>query len=356
MVKLPWPFAAAALRNRIAEPACSGHVSVITPPVVPLVIPPPHHPTCLCRRRLAAGLLLGCGAALLLAPGARAADDDEITAVSARVSDDYVRAKRADGSFEPESYAFGEGGRWGGLLHDDTIDKVDFREVAQTVAAPLASQNYVPARDPDTTKFLIMVYWGTTAGATGASTSSPYMALQGAQAMPTAPPPPPAGPSQSATRPPGGVKSEPAPGFDGMLTVVMMANHQRDRTTALNATLLGYDAELLATRDYAFGAQLARKQDVVAELEDSRYFVVLMAYDFPLLLKEKKHKLVWETRFSIRQRSNDFERRLASMAQEAARYFGQDSHGVVRKPIREGTVKLDEMKVIGVVPEKDVNR
>jgi len=40
------------------------------------------------------------------------ASEDQIAAVSSRVSSDYVRAKRADGTFEPEAYAFGPGGHW----------------------------------------------------------------------------------------------------------------------------------------------------------------------------------------------------------------------------------------------------
>ena len=77
-----------------------------------------------------------------------------------------------------------------------------------------------------------------------------------------------------------------------------------------------------------------------------------MAYDFQLTWKQKKHKLLWETRFSIRQRHNDFDKVLAPMTQYASRYFGQDSHGLVRKPLPEGQVKLGEVKVIEIVPGK----
>jgi hypothetical protein len=91
---------------------------------------------------------------------------------------------------------------------------------------------------------------------------------------------------------------------------------------------------------------------LIDDVEDDRYFVVLMAYDFQLLWKEKKHKLLWETRFSIRQRRNAFDQQLAAMAQYASRYFGQDSHGLIRQPIPEGQVILGELKVVGVDPEK----
>jgi hypothetical protein len=80
--------------------------------------------------------------------------------------------------------------------------------------------------------------------------------------------------------------------------------------------------------------------------------VVLMAYDFPLLWKEKKHKLLWETRFSIRQRHNDFTQQLAAMAQEASRYFGQDSKGLIRERLHDTQVVLGEPKVLGYDPEK----
>jgi len=85
---------------------------------------------------------------------------------------------------------------------------------------------------------------------------------------------------------------------------------------------------------------------MIEELEDRRYFVVLMAYDFPLMLKQKKNKLLWETRFSIRERGNDFSKQLTAMAEQAARYFGQDSHGLLHKPLPNVRVDLGETKVI----------
>src|ERR1700679_1596502 len=81
---------------------------------------------------------------------------EEIEAVSGRVSPDYIRAKLPDGSFRPETYAFGKGGFWSGPMVDLTIDKMEFTEVAGTIAPPLANQNYFASKDPATTKLLIM--------------------------------------------------------------------------------------------------------------------------------------------------------------------------------------------------------
>ena len=86
-----------------------------------------------------------------------------IEAVSSKVAPDYVRAKTPDGSFQPELYAFGPGGNWGGEIKDLTIEKLTFLDVAHVIARPLAIQKYLPGNDPAKTRLLILVYWGTTA-------------------------------------------------------------------------------------------------------------------------------------------------------------------------------------------------
>jgi hypothetical protein len=106
----------------------------------------------------------GC-IAILLAGVPTAGASEGITAVYSRVSDDYSRATLPSGSFENESYAFGNGGYYGAAIHDDTIDNLTFTDVAHTIADSLAAKNFVTSRDPNGTKLLIMVYWGATNGA-----------------------------------------------------------------------------------------------------------------------------------------------------------------------------------------------
>ncbi len=255
-----------------------------------------------------AALLFCCGTLLL--PRAAAGD---ITAVSSRVSDGYARTKLADGSFQPETYAFGEGGHLSGSTADETIDKLKFIEVARTITGPLAGQQYLPAKDPKQTKLLIMVYWGTTTGSA----------------------------------------EDPTLPNTNDVEMKLMFRSQRDHADVRNARLLGYDAEDIIGTDYGRGLLLTalhrKTEDLLDEIEDNRYFVVLMAYDFQLLWKEKKHKLLWETRFSIRENRNDFGKVLPDMAQFASRYFGRDTHGLVRKPLKEN-VNLGELKILGVEP------
>ncbi|HEY5078441.1 MAG TPA: hypothetical protein VII43_01285, partial [Opitutaceae bacterium] len=92
--------------------------------------------------------------------------------------------------------------------------------------------------------------------------------------------------------------------------------------------------------------------DLITDLEDNRYFVVLMAYDFPMLLKEKKHKLQWVTRISLRQRGHDFGRDLPAMMTYASKYFGEETDGLVRNPVPLGHVEVGIPTTIGIAPEK----
>ena len=118
--------------------------------------------------------------------------------------------------------------------------------------------------------------------------------------------------------------------------------------------MLGYDSWWEATDrfkviEFGFGYE---RQDMLTELERDRYFVVLMAYDFQMLMKDRKHRLLWETRFSIDQNRNEFDRALPVMAQYASRYFGQDSKGLLGARVPEGRVEVGEPTSLGEVPQK----
>jgi hypothetical protein len=288
-------------------------------------------------------LLSACALLLLALPSARAAEGNEdITAVSASASKDYVRTKLPDGSFRPEGYAFAKGGQWKGTISDETMDKLGFLDIARIIAVPLATQNYLPEKDPNKTKLMIMVYWGTTDVPGPVSTSDGYQNYQ-----------------TSIQQYNGLLKTDPNMArsvLSSGLIQLSIENAQRDRLDAENAKMLGYDSEGLIGTEYGQmidkTALKGHRDDLIAEIEDNRYFVVLMAYDFQMLWKQKKNKLLWETRFSIRERGNDFGKILPAVAQYASQYFGQDSKGLVRQPLPEGHVEVGEPRSLGAVPEK----
>lgn len=312
----------------------------------------------------AAGRLLAAAGALGLAQPAVAQSDGEIAAVQSKVSEGYSRVRLADGSFQHETYTFGEGGHIGGPSHDNTIDKLTFLDIAKVIAGPLEKKNYVPVEDrnPENTKLLVMVYWGTTTGTSDASDSLAYQNLQRGQRAKAPPTPPPASMANSAAgggsaanqqaRQNAASQSARQSADDGAMAAVLAENWQRDQVDMRNAMLLGYDTELAETSDVGSTPATRRRDDLISELEENRYFVVLMAYDYQALWKQKKHSLLWVTRFSIRERGSDFERLLPSMVGYASQYFGQDSRGLLRRPLPEGHVEIGEPKSLGTVPEK----
>jgi hypothetical protein len=309
------------------------------------------------RRRTFIAVVLLSGAAFACEPAARA-DDPVVLAVASKTSKDYARTKGPDGKFKRETYVFGQGGFWGDTLGDSSIDKVGFMDVAHTIAYPLADQNYVPSKDPKKTQLLIMVYWGTTRVPDGPNQSVAYANLGNANtAMMQA---------QNSANPPRGGASDPtglhmSPQAQQAREELYMAlaqvgleNKARDQLDIQNAEMLGYDSELekFAGFDLSYTGLKTVEDDVITELEQNRYFVVLMAYDFQSVWKEKKDKLLWETRFSIRQRHNHFDKDLFRMAMDASRFFGQDSHGLARRDLPVAHVEIGDLKSLGTVPEK----
>jgi hypothetical protein len=275
------------------------------------------HPATPLRGLLTAVFCLSGGVALV---SPHAVNASTMVAVDSDVSRDYVRSRLPDGTLQPEGYVFGKGGSLPGIMADDSIDSMDFLTVAHTVAPTLAKRKYVSSQDPQKTRLLIMVYWGTTQGTVDLGFTPEFM-------MPF-----------SAS--------------------YMMQNRVRDQIDHQNAELLGYTADGLIGTDEGYwmqtspGAFRYKVLDEINEVELSRYFVVLMAYDFQMMWKEKKPKLLWVTRLSIDERRNDFVKELPAMLRIASPYFGRSTKGLLRNAVPEGRVDVGDVKSLGVEPEK----
>jgi hypothetical protein len=179
-----------------------------------------------------------------------------------------------------------------------------------------------------------MVYWGTTDVPERSSTSPAGLELQNALNLPPDDP-------------------QKLDSISFAMQMTHMEDMERDSLDGKNAGMLGYTSpDDGDTRGIDYWRQIdytalgKRHNDWIAEIEQKRYFVVLMAYDFQVLWREKKHKLLWETRFSINQQRNDFAKALPVMANKASRYFGQDSHGLIRQQVPEGRVEVGEPTLV----------
>jgi hypothetical protein len=268
---------------------------------------------------------LNGGAAFALPPfTGDFASGDRTTAVFSGVSTDYGRTVLPDGSFEGESYGFGNGGYYGSGRRDETIDNQSFMDIARVIARPLADKNFIPNKDPKKVKLLIMVYWGATSGTLDPASGNFQFA-----------------------------RSEFPTTANRSFELLGPLSLQGGLIDLQNELILGYAGEIAAAHPRNGLIHNVKRDDLIDDIEHDRYFVVLMAYDFQMLWKERKHKLLWETRFSIREQGNDFKKMLPSMAKYASQYFGQDSHGLIRAAIPEGNVEIGVPRALGVEGERN---
>jgi hypothetical protein len=305
---------------------------------------------------LAPLLLLACLAAPLVSLSLRA---EEVEAISSKTAKDYVRKKLPDGTYQPETYTFGKGDNLSGARVDETADSLDFMTVARAVSVPLAQKRYLPTQDPKTTNELIMVYWGTTRAPEFATESNSHYLAQQAndmrqRALQT-------GTMSGGTTTPSSVaqianKEMLAEADNAMLVAnigIQAENQRREDTDMKTATLLGYDSWWVSANAAMDGTAMAlRKRDMQAELEEDRYFVVLTAFDYPMLVNKKKSKFLWEVRFSIREHGNQFDRRLPAMIALASDFFGRNSNGLQHIDVPEGRVEIGPVKSLGVIPNR----
>lgn len=255
--------------------------------------------------------------------------EEEETAVFAEVYNDYQRTPSVAGGYQAETFAFANGGALLGRLRDRSVDEATFNEVIQLVSPALTAQNYIAATNPHDTDLLIYVNWGATDGYAPLGLGSSD--LQQTVDMDT--------------------------DWYGSSSLLDEANRRRDSGNFRTAALLGYRKALLNHRDLrAWGVNGTVYGDLVADLEEPRYFVILTAFDFHTAWMEKKLVPLWSTRISLATRGNHFTAALPDMSRFAARFFGQDSKGLIRRLNPTGKVELKDLQILGAVETPPAGR
>jgi hypothetical protein len=277
--------------------------------------------------------------------------DALVTSVHSKTLNGYKREKLPDGSFKPEYYALSNGGAFKGTTRDDSIERLAFPQLAQVLGQHLTAKNYLLAKDAKSASLLIVVYWGRTVPYFDMNSNLAVdelatvvtefnRATQGGAAPTTA---------EVAAQ--GLAASASADGMWDALVRLEFFNKMREDASKDNAILLGYIDEMNRVNDIRrLSAGSHYYSDLRGDIEEPRYYLAILAYDFREMVDRQHRKLLWGTRVSIRVQRHAFDRDFAAMLAKAARHLGQDSGGLLRNYDPKGRVDIGEMEVIGEVP------
>lgn len=259
--------------------------------------------------------------------GGLPARENFVTA-SAIAGADYQRPKDAAGSPRPESYVFAEGKFFEGVTVDRGLEKATFADITRPLVTSLAKQNYYPAADMASAQLLIMVHWGATTTYEDPQKDINQAKLNDAIS------------NYNASIDASG-KADPS---ELNMALGSKETAQEGTTGAINrnAVLLGYAHHLEKQRKES--QPTTEEITMSNELNEERYFVILMAYDNQLRQKEHKSRVLWITRLSVRSPGNNFPEALPALAKVGSEVFGQQLDDLVRvkASMNPGKVTLGE--------------
>lgn len=286
---------------------------------------------------------------LLAVPIVRA---DKLVVTRSVATKEYLQKRVVDGKRQRQTYVFMPGRYTAGNTFDNSLHKFSFMTLAERLALDLRQQDFYPAESLPKADLLLVVHWGVTAGrnrdSVSLSTSMDNLAGIAREAEET---------QRELEEARARVDSNEVIRLEGLVANLENETRSENRSLVRNqhpsgedsAGILGLTAELLKDDGSLFGSE--RKQTLYAMTQEERYFVIVMAYDAPTLIKTKRLKRVWTMRASISSAGVNFPQAVDRMANIASRYFGTNQENVGfdytgdRK--REESVKLGELVVLG---------
>lgn len=279
-------------------------------------------------------LVFGLLTMWLVTGGPRSAAAANLVTVNATAVSEYVRPVDARGQPRAESYVFTEGKFFSSPTLDTSVARMGFNDIIQVLAPALAKQNYFPTKEVPAANLILMVHWGTTQvfedPQKDFATDNMNAALNEYRTAASA---------NNGDADPGALNAALAENRNTLASA--------QGAIARNAALLGYKDTLQREQQKIFVSP--EEQTINEELNEERYFIIVMAYDYQLLRNERKSKLLWITRLSIRSPGTNFEKAVPAIALAGAAVYGRHVDGLVRVKAngRIGRVDLGELKTVG---------
>ncbi|MDA0349828.1 MAG: hypothetical protein O3C43_22320 [Verrucomicrobia bacterium] len=242
--------------------------------------------------------------------------------IKAVASEEYVKQRALDDEKKIQTYNFYEGRFFGGNSKDRSLERFTFMDIIQDMAMHLQKQGYYNSPVVGEADLLIVVHYGAT------DYEESFFDLMGYTSFEDM------GYSDD-------MDASAMAGFQSNLSFMDTMNRANDQSRYGKSRLLGMEeAYMQSTPSW-------EREDLEWQLTESRYFVILMAYDMPLL-KQGETKLLWSTRYSIRAIGQSFDQAIKDMNLVAADYFGKNLKGLNKTRVTDNShVEFGEIEVIG---------
>ena len=254
--------------------------------------------------------------------------------LKAQASEEFTKARALETSNKIMTYQFMKGNTHVGMTSDASMKEVPFEGILHDLAINLRKQGFYMHKDKSEGDLLIVVHYGVTDVEISYEefmgynteedlglTDEVFSAGAGGEAI------------DFAT-----MDAITSAGFN--LGSSATGSTQNRNGEAYKAQLLGleraYSDKISSTEEYELKSMLA----------EERYFIVLMAYDYPAF-KEGKAELMWSTRYSIRTLGQSFEDAILDLNFVASDYFGKNIQGLTKQRATDNSrVEMGDIEVI----------
>jgi hypothetical protein len=294
---------------------------------------------------------------------------DPRVAVFSDAEPEYLQTRRDEaGNLRNETYFVVAGTYFPGQIVDRTLERTTLAEIARMLAPELAKQNYTPAASIASAELMLVVHWGTTVRARSDNDYIVDAQRQQRDALDLraelqalnsngAGAPPDVHPNLAVNRS-SESKGDADQYFDSMMndlywgagssTLISSDRITENLIGSSVASLLGFAKDLRAEALKPFGSE--RGRTFRAMLEDERYFIIVMAYDFPAFQASgfKETRRLWTCRLSMHSPGVNFRQAVFRIGAVGSNYFGTHTPEVTieRPQPKEGIVEVGEPTVV----------
>ena len=254
-------------------------------------------------------------------------------AVRAEARKEYTLLRAHDEASKVQTYHLIKGKYFGGNVHDSSLDGVTFPEIAEHIALNLRRQKYFPEEDPAAGDLLIMVHYGASFYVGDPDYRNVFNLNNYFAPVRKA-----SGEMYNYD-----LSRNAIPEFYGF---VLPSQRGFRKAAYVKAKMLGMD-DIFTKGVHPYEALI--QGELAAE---GRYFFVLTAFDLPLLRQGEK-KVMWSTRYSIRQIGQSYQEALKELNLVAGHFFGKNLEGLISKRATDDSlVEFGEIEVLGTEEEK----